>query len=212
MIDNNSIHHGDGHSHSAFDNPEMFAERFDSPERDEWQKPNEVIESFHLSDNATVAEIGAGTGYFAVRLARHLKNGTVIALDEAPQMVAYLKKRATELGLMNVDARPANVDGRINLQEKLDLIMCVDAYHHISDRVSYFSNLIKHLNEGGKLVVIDRAENAPAGPPPAYRVPPEAVIKEMGQAGFGLTDEADFLLPYQFYLAFKPVDLDDKST
>jgi hypothetical protein len=58
--DNNQEHHHLGHSHDVFNNPEMFVEKFDAPERDDWQKPDEVIQSFKLSPDARVIEIGAG--------------------------------------------------------------------------------------------------------------------------------------------------------
>jgi cyclopropane fatty-acyl-phospholipid synthase-like methyltransferase len=209
-VGNNSMHRGEGHSHKAFDNPEMFAKRFDAPERDEWQKPDEVIKSLNLPADAVVVEIGAGTGYFAVRLAEHLKNGKVITFDDAPEMAAYLKKRVEDSGLTNIDVRLSEKGGNINLEEKAALIMCVDAYHHIAERIAYFSHLAPHLDHDGKLVIIDRAASAPVGPPPAARTPPELVTKEMEQAGFELVQELDFLLPYQFYLAFRLADSNKK--
>lgn len=192
------------HSQTAFDNPAMFAKKFDAPERDAWQKPDEVIDSLRLSDNAVVVEIGAGTGYFTVRLSDHVKNGRIIALDQAPQMVEFLKKRVEELGLTNVDVRLAKQNGSMRLQEKADVILCVDVYHHIEDRSSYFSSVAQNLKRNGTIVIIDLPVDSPMTTRHAHRTPAELVKKEMEQAGLLLVEELDFLLPYQFYLAFKP--------
>lgn len=193
------------HSHS-FDDPSMFAERFDAPERDAWQKPEDVIASFQLTDDATVADLGAGTGYFVVRLARHLNKGTVIGLDTEPAMVAYLRQRAAELGLANVDARLVRHDEAIPLEEQVDLLLCVDTYHHIPDRVALFSTYREHLKGNGQLVIIDRAASAPEGPPADLRLPTETVKWELAEAGFTLVADMDFLEPYQYYLRFAPTD------
>lgn len=197
---------GDHFSHHSFDDPEAFSKRFDAPERDEWQKPDRVIEAFQLSDDATVAEIGAGTGYFVVRLAKHLKRGKVIALDEEPKMVDFLKKRIQQLGLTNVEVRLSRRGDPDNWMEKLDLILCVDAYHHIADRISYFSNYHRYLKGNGKLVIIDRVASSRVVPPAHLRISTELVKQELKEAGFVPVQEMDFLLPDQFYIAFAPIN------
>jgi len=193
------------HSHSPFDNPEDFIEKFDGAERDEWQKPDEVIKSLNLPDNAVVVEIGSGTGYFAVRLAAQVKNGKVIAFDQSAGMTAHLANRVRELGFNNVDAQTTEPDGSIALKEKADLIFSVDVYHHMQDRISYFSNLAAHLKPDGKLVIIDRTEEQVEGQPSGHRIPAEKVKEEMSEAGFELVEELHFLLPIQYYLTFKPI-------
>lgn len=184
-----------------FDDIEELIKRFDPVERDEWQMPEKVIELLDLSDKATVAEVGAGTGYFAVRLAKHLKNGKVIALDKEPKLVAYLEKRARELKLKNVDTRLTETEGEINLAEDIDLILSVDMYHHLPNRISYFSKLIKYLKPDGKLAIIDRRTDSP-GSQSNNRISPQVVKEEMKEAGFKPFNSFDFL-PYQYYLVFE---------
>lgn len=205
---NNNLGHGSEHSnheHSqkVFDNVEMFIEKFDGVERDEWQKPDEVIKSFNLPDNAVVVEVGAGTGYFAVRLAPHLKNGKIVCFDQSSQMISYLENRVSELGFKNVDAHTTNSDGSLKLEEKADLIFSVDVYHHLPNRIAYFSKIAQHLKPEGALVVIDRTEEKVEGQPSGHRVPKEKIKEEMNEAGFALVSDLDFLLPVQYYLAFK---------
>jgi cyclopropane fatty-acyl-phospholipid synthase-like methyltransferase len=199
--ENHSANHT-GHFHHDFGDPEFFAKKFDNPERDIWQKPVEVIKTLNLSHDAVVAEIGAGTGYFTVRLAEHLKDGKVISLESSPQMAEYLRNRVETLGLSQVEVVVSEDVNRPDFQTLVDLILCVDVHHHIPERVSYFSHLKKQMKPDGKLVIIDRAENAPVGPPRELRVQPELVKEEMSQAGFQLVQELDFLFPYQYYLAF----------
>lgn len=191
------------HSQSVFDDPEKFVEKFEGRERDKWQKPDQVIKSFDLSDDDVLVEIGSGTGYFAIRLAQQLKNGKVIAFDQSSGMTSYLKNRIHQLGLTNIYAYQSDADGSIGLEEKADLIFLVDVYHHLKNRVSYFSNLASHLKQKGKLVIIDRTEEKVEGQPSGHRVSPAVVKQEMKEAGFQLIEELDFLLPIQYYLSFK---------
>lgn len=197
---NNSIH---GHSNSIFDNVDMFVEKFDGADRDEWQKPDKVIESFNLSGDAVVVEVGSGTGYFAVRLAPLLRNGKIICFDQSAQMTSHLKNRAEELGLTNVDARTTEPDGRFKLEEKADLIFSVDVYHHMKDRIEYFSKIAEYLKPSGVIAIIDRTGEKIEGQPMGHRVPKEEIKKEMKEAGFELVNDFDFLLPVQYYLTFK---------
>lgn len=204
-IGNSSEHQHGSHSNSVFDNPEIFVEKFDAPSRDEWQKPDEVIKSFNLRDDSVVVDIGAGTGYFAVRIAPHVPNGRVICFDQSTQMVSYIKDRVSKLGLNNVEAHTTNADGGLELEEQADLIFSVDVYHHLQDRIGDFAKVSQYIKPEGVLVVIDRTEEKVEGQPTGHRVSPETVKEEMKEAGFEIVEELDFLLPVQYYLAFKRI-------
>lgn len=194
--------HGE-HQHGVFDTPEMFVEKFDGPARDVWQKPDEVIEALNLSDTALVVEVGAGTGYFAVRLAEHVKNGKVMCFDQSSQMTSYLKARVSTLGLTNVYVHTTKPDGSLEFEEKADLIFSVDVYHHLQERIAYFSNIAHHLKSEGMLAIIDRTEEKVVSQPTGHRVPKVEVEEEMKRAGFELVKEFIFLLPVQYFLIFK---------
>lgn len=203
-----NMHHDANHhrpipSHHSFSDPVFFAEKFDALERDEWQKPDAVIASLKLPDNAVVIEIGSGTGYFAIRLAKHIKKGKIICFDQSPDMTSYLQKRAITLGLTNIDARNTQPDGSCVIEEKANLIFSVDVYHHIQNRVAYFSKIGEHLKPEGHLVIVDRTDEKIEGQPSGHRVPKENIKKEMKEAGYNLIEELNFLLPVQYYLAFK---------
>ena len=203
---NNGHHHADGaHTKNAFENVELFLEIFDGPARDAWQKPGAVIKSFNLTDTAVVVEIGSGTGYFAVRLASLIPNGKVICFDRALPMVTYLTHRAQELGLVTIDSRKTNSDGTVEFKEKADLIFSVDVYHHLENRITYFSNLKDNLKRNGVLVIIDRNREEAVGQPTGHQLAKDEVIAEMKNAGFELVSDFDFLLPVQYHLTFKSV-------
>ena len=191
------------HQH-RFGGAEKWAKIFDDPARDEWQKPAEVIRALKLDPAATIADIGSGTGYFAVRLARAVPKGRVIGVDAEPDMVRYLAERAKREGLTNLVAVRAGKDGP-GLKQPVDLVILVDTYHHVSARERYFGELKKSLKPGGRLAVIDFKLDAPVGPPPSTRIPPEQVKKELSQAGYRLAEEHGFL-PNQYFLIFQPAE------
>jgi len=189
------------HQHS-FQGAEKWAHVFDDPERDEWQKPHEVIQALALDPDARVADLGAGTGYFSARLANMLRGGRVYAVDIEPDMVRYLEARAKREGLGNVVAikgEPADP----KLPEKVDLVLLVDVYHHIEDRAAYFRRLRDSLRPGGRVAIIDFRLDSPEGPPRAARIAPDAVKAEMTAAGYALAADHPFL-PRQYFLIFSP--------
>src|SRR3989454_7871068 len=138
----------DTHRH-RFGDAEKWAKVFDDPARDAWQKPHEVIEALSLKPDAVVADIGAGTGYFASRLASMLPRGRVYAIDVEPDMVKYLTERAQREGRRNLIAVAAKPDDP-RLPDKIDLMLLVDVYHHIDAREQYLRRLRPALKPGGR--------------------------------------------------------------
>lgn len=191
----------DGGFHRRFDDADKWAKQFDNPERDAWQKPDQVLQVLKLPANATVADIGAGTGYFTVRLAKAVPQGKVFAADIEKDMVRYLGERAKKEGLANITAVQA-VPESANLPEPVDVILLVDAYHHIGNRVDYFKKLQGSLKPGGKLVIIDWRGDTPEGPPKEHRVAFERAVGELKEAGYSLIETQDFL-PRQYLAIYK---------
>jgi ubiquinone/menaquinone biosynthesis C-methylase UbiE len=189
------------HQHS-FSGAEQWAHVFDDPERDAWQKPHEVIQALELKPDAVIADLGSGTGYFSVRLANMVTKGRVYGVDVEPDMVKYLAERAKREKLDNVVAIKGALDNP-GLPEKADLVLLVDAYHHIDDRQRYFRNLRAFLKPGGRIVVIDFRMDSPDGPPKAARIAPRRVAEELEAAGYHLTKRHEFL-PKQYFLVFEP--------
>jgi ubiquinone/menaquinone biosynthesis C-methylase UbiE len=188
------------HMEHHFDATES-AKSFDDPARDAWQLPERVIAALNLKRGQIVADIGAGTGYFTVRLAKSEAAPKVYAADIEPSMVSYVRERAAKEGLNNVTAVHATSD-QPNLPEPVDLVLIVDTYHHIGDREGYFRRLSKSLRPGGRVAIIDFRPDSPEGPPKEFRFPPEKFKSEMGKAGYKLAAEHDFL-PRQQFLVFE---------
>jgi len=188
------------HMDHKFDDPARYAKSFDDPAREAWQMPGRVIDALQLKSGMTVADIGAGTGYFSTRLAR-VPGVSVYAVDIEPKMIDYLKQRAQKEQLSNVTAVLAGAASP-NLPQPVDVILVVDTYHHLPNRPVYFSELKKSLRPGGRIAIVDFRKEAPDGPPAHFRFTPQQIQDEMKQAGYELQASHDFL-PRQHFLIFR---------
>lgn len=189
------------HHHHKFDDAEAWAQSFEDPSRDGWQKPDEVIAALALPKDARVADLGSATGYFSTRLARAVPDGKVYGLDVESSMVEYLNARAEREALTNLSSQLATFDDA-KIPEAVDLIIVVNTYHHIDARKAYFARLADKLKPNGRLVIIDFTRASKMGPPSDLKVPKEAVTAELTSAGYKLASEHTFL-PEQFFLVFQ---------
>ena len=194
--------HKDGHH--RFSDPKKWSATFDDPERDKWQMPERIIAALNLRATDLVADIGAGTGYMAVRLARHLKGGTVFAVDLEPNMVTHLGERAKASGIANLRAITAT-ETSPNLPERVDVVLLVNVYHHISQRPAYFKRLRSSLKPGGRVAIVDFRPESPVGAPKHLRLSADQITKEMFVAGYLPAGSHDFL-PRQNFLVFQVPD------
>ena len=212
--------HGEGHGHHAhgeghgdnghgykghrFENPADWTEHFESAERTAWQKPDEVVAALGLRPDAIIADVGAGTGYFAVRLAAAAPKGKVFAVDIEPGMVEWLGKRAKEQGLSNMIAVQGKSDSPA-LPEAVDVVFMCNVIHHIEDPTAYFAGVAGSLRPGGKVVIVDFRKDNPddaPGPPAAMRMSVEQISGIMSAAGYHLAAENQDLLQYQVMLTY----------
>ncbi|MBA3465381.1 MAG: class I SAM-dependent methyltransferase [Deltaproteobacteria bacterium] len=164
-----------------FENAEAWAKKFDDPARDAWQEPDRVIGSLALSPTMMVADVGAGTGYFAVRLAPLVSQ--VVATDVEADMVRYLEERAKREGLTNIRAVKTPYDDPTLAAASFDRILVVDVWHHLGDRRAYAAKLAAALKPDGYVAIVDFKLDAKQGPPPQHRLSPEAVIADLASAG-----------------------------
>jgi ubiquinone/menaquinone biosynthesis C-methylase UbiE len=190
------------HMQHRFDDPERYAKSFDDPARDAWQMPDRVIEALGLRRDALVADIGAGTGYFSVRLAKAVPNGMVFAADIEHAMLEHIQKRAKAASLNNIVTVHAGGTSA-SLPKPVDMVLIVDTYHHLPNRPAYFSDLKKSLMPSGRVAIVDFRKDSPEGPPREFRFEADEIIAEMKQAGYTLDTRHEFL-PRQHFLVFRP--------
>ncbi len=174
--------------------------RFEEPSRAEWQKPEEIIAMLGSLDGKTVADIGTGTGYFAFPIAR--KAAKVIAIDIDQRFLDYIehKKETQKTG--------ANIEGRLTVPDsaglkplEADIVLIVDTFHHIDNRVDYLKKLKDTLRKGGVLVIIDfKKEETPLGPPVEMRLAEDQVRAELKAAGYHVVSTDKETLPYQYLI------------
>jgi len=176
-------------------------------ERDEFQKPDEVMEALALKPGETVADIGAGTGYFTVRIARAVgPEGRVLAHDISQEMLGFLERRLEAEQLDNVELKKVERDDAMLPERGVNTIIMVDTIHYIKERTAYVKRLREGLKPGGRFVIIDYRvkpfEERPWGPPPEQQIPKEQLNSEIEAAGFKRVADNDFL-PEQYFMVYE---------
>jgi arsenite methyltransferase len=185
------------HQHHPPQSAEEYARVLEDPGRDAWQKPHEVVAALNLGPSQAIADIGAGTGYFARRFARHA--GKVYAVDIDPRLLDRVAKDAPA-NLTTVLATPD--DPKLQ-PASVDVIFFCDVLHHIESRGPYLEKLRRALKPGGRVVNVDFYKKPlPVGPPVEMKLSEAQVIAEFKSAGFRLRERREFL-QYQYFLVFE---------
>jgi len=190
--------------HRLHQDSKAYIAMLDDPKRDAYQKPHEVITALKLKAGEVIADIGAGSGYFTFRLARHVGDkGSVYAVDVSPEMIVHLNRRIRDLKLKNVVSILSAPDDPLLADASVDRFFICDTWHHIENHDHYLALLKKMLRPGGEIVMVDfKKEQTPMGPPMEMRIDRADLVKEMEKNGFRLAAEHTFL-PYQYFLVFK---------
>ncbi|MEW6268443.1 MAG: class I SAM-dependent methyltransferase [Thermodesulfobacteriota bacterium] len=188
-----------------FADVEHWGRVFDDPQRDTWQKPDAVVQALGLAPGMTVADVGAGTGYFSRRLSQAVgPRGAVLAAEPEPALVAHLRERAEREGTANLVPILASKDNPRLPAGSTDVVLIVDTWHHIDDRIAYARRLKDALKASGRVAIVDwQKRELPVGPPTAHKLAREQVVEELQGAGYRLVAEPD-VLPYQYFLVFAP--------
>jgi ubiquinone/menaquinone biosynthesis C-methylase UbiE len=191
--------------HRLHQDPQAYVAMLEDPARDGYQKPDEVLRALALRPGEAVADIGSGSGYFALRLAAAVgPSGRVWAVDVDPGMVRHLNERVRDARVDNVRSVLAAPDDPLLPDASVDRFFVCDTWHHVEDQAKYLVLMKKMLRPGGEVVMIDfKKEPTPMGPPLEMRISRDALVKQMEAAGFRLAAEHSFL-PYQYFLVFRP--------
>jgi arsenite methyltransferase len=173
-----------------------WAHVLEDPSRDAWQKPDQVVAALDLKPTDTIADLGAGTGYFSRRFAPHAAK--VYAVDIDQKLLDIIHKNSPA----NVTTVLAAPDNPRLPAHSVDIIFICDVLHHIENRAAYFPKLVQALKPGGRIVDIDfHKKEMPLGPPLAMKLSRAQVESELASVGFRLAQHHDFL-PYQYFLVF----------
>jgi FkbM family methyltransferase len=175
----------------------------DRPEREESEKPEAVLDALDVHAGMTVADVGAGTGYFTLRLARRVgKTGKVIATDVQPEMIATLSERVALAGLDNVEAVVvSDKDAKLPVG-KVDLALLVDVYHELGDPAGTMQQVRAALAPTGRLVLVEYRGEDPQVPIRAeHKMTLAQVRHELEPMGFRFVESMEFL-PAQRVIVF----------
>ena len=178
----------------------------EGPDRDAWQKPDLIMDALGIGEGSVVADLGAGGGWFTVRLARRVgPNGTVFAQDAQAQMLEAIKRRVGREGLRNVEyVQGSVVDPRLP-PGRLDAVLIVDSYHEFAKPIELLRNVSASLKSTGRIGIVEfTLEGGGPGPPLNQRKSQKSVIGEAQQAGLRLVNRVnrESFLEFQYMLIF----------
>ncbi len=190
-------------------NFENLVADYESKDRVIWQQPDLVISLLGNLEGKTIADIGAGTGYFTFRMVPRANK--VIGIDIDPRCIAFMdsvKVRLPEKYRGRFESRLAKPQDPLLAPGEADAVMIVNTYGYIENRVDYLRILKNGMSPGGQLLIIDfKKNNFPVGPADEFKVSLQEVEKELLKGGFQITKADTKTLDYQYIvLAQKPVE------
>jgi arsenite methyltransferase len=191
--------------HKMHQDPKAYIAMLENPQRDAEQKPDDVIAALDLKEGETLADIGAGSGYFSFRFARRLGDtGRVYAVDINSDMILHMNRYIRDKKVKNVTTILSAPDDPLLQDASINRFFICNTWHHVENRPQYIALMKKMMKPGGQVIVLDyKKEQLPVGPPPEMKMAREDAIREMEANEFKLAKEHTFL-PYQYFLVFVP--------
>ena len=170
---------------------------YSGPRRDRWQLPDDVIAALAVKEGSLVADLGAGGGYFTFRLARAVgPQGVVYAVDTDADMSLLISQKASADKVGNVVTVAATPDDPV-LPQPVDLVLTVNAFHHLPEPATYFATVAKYLDPDGRVAVI---EAYPKWYVFGHATQPVTIASAMADAGYTLAERHDFLRRQSFQI------------
>jgi ubiquinone/menaquinone biosynthesis C-methylase UbiE len=175
----------------------------EGPDRDAYQRPDQIMDALQIGEGSVVADLGAGGGWFTVRLARRVgPNGRVYAEDVQPLMIGAIQRRVKREELNNVDTVLGTQVDPYLPPGSLDAALMVDAYHEFEEPVMLLKNLARAMKRTGTIGIVNyKKDGGGPGPEMEARVDPEKVIADARAAGLELRKRETFLR-YHYMLTF----------
>jgi len=182
------------------------ASKLDNPERLQWLPPAEIIQRFCLKAGESAADIGAGTGYFAIPMAVRLVPGTVHAVDLQPEMLERLRaKLAAPDAPRNIELRPGDASATGLPDASVDLVFMANVWHELDNHLEVVREAGRILRPAGRLAIVDWRHDVspPPGPPPHHRVPLQNVVRCLASQGWSVRKSEEVGMFGYLVLAFK---------
>ena len=162
---------------------------FDSPGRDKRLQIDRVMDILGIREGKTVADIGAGSGWFTVRAARRVgEGGVVYAVDINPESIRYIGDRVRKEKWGNVKIILSKPDDPLLPAGAVDAVLLLKTYHEVAEPVALMRNLRRSLRPGARVGIIDRNGNGED-----HGVGQDVVLREATQAGYRLLEQYDFV-------------------
>jgi ubiquinone/menaquinone biosynthesis C-methylase UbiE len=176
------------------------------PDREAWQKPDQVMDALQIAERSVVADLGAGGGWFTIRLARRVgPSGIVYAEDVQRLMIEAIERRVQREGLVNVRPLLGEYDDPFPRlpADTLDAVLIVDAFHEMQHPVVVLRNVARALKPSGLIGIIgyNPGQGGPGPDNPQDRVAPSVILNAAQAAGLKFAGQETFL-PYQYFLRF----------
>ncbi|MDA7907510.1 class I SAM-dependent methyltransferase [Akkermansiaceae bacterium] len=173
------------------------------PEREKEEAPTKALDLIKLAPGEVLADIGAGSGYYSLRIAMTHPNSRVVSVDIQPEMIDFLKGRTEKLGIANVSPHLGKIDGIGLPDESIDAALMIDAYHEFSHPYEMMKSIASALRPGGRVYLLEYREEDPDVPiKPLHKMSQEQAKKEMTLVGLEWDTTIDDL-PWQHFMVFK---------
>ena len=183
-------------------NFDLLVKNYEDPERKSWQNPQLVIEKLGDISGKTIADIGAGTGYFTFRLAPFAQK--VIAIDIDNRFLSYIEDKRDESPeeiYEKIEIRLSKPEDPLLKHSETDIVLIVNTFHFINNRIDYLKKVKQGIRDGGKLVIVDfKGGNMPVGPSEDTKISPSMVVDEVMKSGFGDVSIDLTSLQYQYII------------
>ena len=173
---------------------------FEDPRRDERLQIERVMDLLGIKQGSSVADVGAGSGWFTVRAAKRVGSGTVYAVEINQNYLQHIKARAEKEGLPNIQTVLGKEDDPMLPSQSVDAVLLLKTYHEVAQPVRLLSRLRLAMKPGALLGIIDKNGNGDD-----HGIASSTIIEEAERAGFSLIRQYDFVKPdgMDYFLVFK---------
>ncbi|MEE9437530.1 MAG: class I SAM-dependent methyltransferase [Saprospiraceae bacterium] len=203
---NHSGHHHTDHNksnkHMNANSFKDLAKSFEDEDRASWQKPELVIQKLGDIRGKTIADIGAGTGYFSFRMAK--SGAFVTAIDVDKRFQNFINDKKEKENTANLKTKFVGYDNPELEKDEFDVLLIVDTYHHFNDKIEYMTHCFKGLKKGGTLMNVDfKNIETPHGPPVDHRISANDVKNDLLKVGFTSVEIDQNTLTEQYIITAK---------